>query len=74
MSHRPPPDTAHLRQINVLLEQGLALPEEQREAWLQALPPEHDALVPLLRMLLMRSGVETDTFMRTPVGALRPRR
>ncbi|MCW5656142.1 MAG: hypothetical protein KIT60_00440 [Burkholderiaceae bacterium] len=61
------PDTAYLRQVNTLLEQGLALPEAEREAWLQALPDEHRPLAPLLRTLLIRAEVETDTFMRMPV-------
>jgi len=53
--------------MNTLLEQALELPEDEREAWLQALPGEHGALVPLLRAMLMRASVETDTFMRKPV-------
>jgi len=67
MSQRPAPDTAHLTRMNTLLEQALELPEEEREAWLQALPAEHRTLVPLLRAMLMRAAVETDTFMRKPV-------
>jgi eukaryotic-like serine/threonine-protein kinase len=63
-----PHDTADLRRINMLLEQGLALPEGECEAWLQALPQEHRALMPVLRALLLRAEVETDTFMRKPVG------
>ena len=74
MAPRTPPDTAHLRHMNALLEQALALPESQREAWLQGLPAEHRALVPLLRTLLLRAEVETDTFMRKPVSPLGPRR
>jgi hypothetical protein len=68
MKPRPLPDTAHLRRVNTLLEQALALSESEREAWLQGLAPEHRALAPLLRALLMRAEVETDTFMRKPVG------
>ncbi len=68
MKPRPLPDTAHLRHVNTLLEQALALSEAEREAWLQALAPEHLMLAPLLRALLMRAEVETDTFMRKPVG------
>jgi tetratricopeptide (TPR) repeat protein len=67
MSHRPAPDTTHLQQMNTLLEQALELPESEREAWLQALPEEHRRLVPLLRAMLVRASVETDTFMRKPV-------
>jgi len=54
--------------MNTLLEQALELPESEREAWLRALPDEHRAMAPLLRALLMRASVETDTFMRKPVG------
>src|SRR6185503_17585716 len=68
MSQRSASDTAHLQHMNTLLEQALELPESEREAWLQALPDEHRALAPLLRALLMRASVETDTFMRKPVG------
>jgi hypothetical protein len=67
MKPRPLPDTAHLRRINTLLEQALLLSEAEREAWLRALPEEQRALTPLLRALLMRAEVETDTFMRKPV-------
>jgi hypothetical protein len=56
-----------LRRVNTLLEQALMLSESEREAWLQGLAPEHRALAPLLRALLMRAEVETDTFMRKPV-------
>jgi hypothetical protein len=68
MKPRPLPDTAHLRRINTLLEQALMLSESEREAWLQALAPENRTLAPLLRALLVRAEVETDTFMRKPVG------
>jgi hypothetical protein len=68
MTPHTPLDTVHLRHLNTLLEQALALPEVEREVWLQALPDEHRALEPLLRALLIRAEVETDTFMRQPVG------
>jgi hypothetical protein len=68
MNQRPAPDTRHLQQLNALLEEGLALPEAAREAWLQSLPEEQRALQPVLRALLIRAEVETDTFMRQPVG------
>jgi hypothetical protein len=71
MSQRSP-DTARLQQMNTLLEAGLALPEAEREAWLRGLPAEHAALVPLLRTLLQRASVETDDFMRKPIGLLPP--
>lgn len=61
------PDTAHLQQVNTLLQQALALPPHAREAWLDALPAEARALVPALRALLARAGVETDDFLRRPL-------
>ena len=70
MSQQRLPDTARLQQINTLLEAGLALPEDERDAWLRALPVEHAALAPLLRTLLQRAAVETDDFMRRPIGVL----
>ena len=67
MSKHQLPDTEQLRHMNALLETGLALPEEVREAWLQALPPPHRALLPSLRVLLQRASEETDRFMRRSV-------
>ncbi|MCW5656143.1 MAG: protein kinase [Burkholderiaceae bacterium] len=69
MPPRATPDTQHLQQLNTLLEVGLALPEGEREAWLQALPEGQHALVPLLRAMLRRAAVETDAFMRAPAAA-----
>jgi tetratricopeptide (TPR) repeat protein len=71
MSKRQMRDTAQLQQMNVLLEVALELPEDEREAWLQALPPPHRALTPSLRVLLQRASEETDGFMRRSVGWLR---
>ena len=68
MTSRSPPDTHQLQQMNSLLQAALDLPETQRDAWLQALPPEHRALKPLLQAMLKRASVETDDFMRQPVG------
>jgi serine/threonine-protein kinase len=70
MSSRIGSDTHQLQHVNTLLESALALPEDEREAWLQALPTEHRALVPLLRAMLKRAAVETDDFMRRPIGLL----
>ena len=61
-------DTQHLQQLNTLLQVGLALPQAEREAWLQSLPEAQHALVPLLRAMLRRSSVETDSFMRAPAS------
>jgi serine/threonine-protein kinase len=64
----PAPDPDHLRKVNALLEAALALPDDERATWLRTLPPEHQSLVPLLTAMLSRAGVETDGFMREPVG------
>ncbi len=71
MSKRQMPDTGQLQHMNVLLEAALELPEDEREAWLDALPPQHRALTPSLRVLLQRATEETDGFMRRSVGWLR---
>ena len=68
MRSRATPDTQHLQQLNTLLEVGLALPEADREGWLQGLPEAQRGLVPLLRAMLRRSSVETDEFMQAPAG------
>jgi serine/threonine-protein kinase len=58
----------HLRRLNTLLEQALALPENERERWLRTLPLEQQVFAPLLTSMLARASVETDTFMRAPVN------
>jgi hypothetical protein len=58
--------------INALLREALGLPNEQREPWLERIPPEHRDLLPLLRSMLARAAVESDAFMRRPVDALWP--
>ena len=68
MNPRSGPDTHQLQQVNTLLQAALELPESEREAWLQALSESHRALAPLLRSMLRRASVETDDFMRHPVG------
>ena len=68
MNASPLPDPERLRKVNTLLEVALALDEAERMPWLRSLPAEHQALVPLLTSLLNRASVETDTFMREPVG------
>ncbi len=67
--NRTAPDPERLRSLNALLEVGLSLPQDQRPAWLQALPPEQQSFVPLLQALLARAVVETDDFMRQPAAA-----
>ena len=68
MSPASPPDPERLRSVNALLEMALALDGQERNHWLNNLPPEHQALAPLLKTLLARGSVETDNFMRAPVG------
>jgi len=59
-------DTVRLQQMNLLLRAALALPPQEREAWLQRLPAEHAALVPLLRTMLQRAQADDDAFMQRP--------
>jgi eukaryotic-like serine/threonine-protein kinase len=61
-------DPERLRRVNALLEVVLSLAESDRGAWLKALPVEHQGFVPQLKALLSRAAVETDNFMRRPVG------
>ncbi len=63
-----PPDAERLRRLNALLEVALALPNDERAAWLRSLPPEQHDVVPLLHKLLQRAAVETDTFLRRPLA------
>lgn len=60
-------DAARLQQLNTLLEQGLALPAEQRADWLAALPADLQPLRPTLAALLDRAVEETDDFLQQPV-------
>ncbi|MBS0435407.1 MAG: protein kinase [Proteobacteria bacterium] len=53
--------------MNTLLEQALALPAGELDAWLAALPTDQQADVPLLRSMLARASVESDSFMRRPL-------
>jgi serine/threonine-protein kinase len=62
-------DHRHWQRINELLGIALDLPREDRDAWLQALPPEDAALGPQLREMLARSGMQSDAFLGRPVAA-----
>lgn len=62
-------DPEHLRRLNALLEEALALPAPQRAQWLAARPAAEADFVPELGRLLARAAVETDTFMRRPAAA-----
>lgn len=66
---KPPQDPGELRRLNALLEAALALPPEQRNAWLQGLPEADRDLLPLLRQLLQRAGTDAgDDFLREPLA------
>ena len=65
----PPIDTEYWKRIDALLEHALALPREERQRWLDALDPEHQATKPLLAEMLARADVETGAFMGKPVAA-----
>jgi eukaryotic-like serine/threonine-protein kinase len=68
MDDKPAIDAQRLRDINQLLEAALALPASARPAWLQALPAQHQHLVPALTALLARAESDTDSFMRQPLA------
>lgn len=66
----PPLSADRLRSLNDLLATALGLAPAERAPWLARLPAEHGALAPLLGSLLERAGVESDSFMRRPAGAV----
>jgi serine/threonine-protein kinase len=47
---------SHAATLNDLLTRALALPAEQRAAWIETLDPELDSIKPRLRAILARSG------------------
>ena len=49
-------DPERLRWVSALLEEVLELPENERSAWLQGLPPEQQVFVPQLSALLGRAA------------------
>src|SRR5690349_16291994 len=53
--------------ICALLDDALALPVDQRDAWLARLSPQDAPIKPTLAELLARACQETDDFMRKPV-------
>jgi serine/threonine-protein kinase len=67
----PPPisDPQRLRRLNALLEEALALPADERAAWLAGRADDDRPFVPELARLLARAAIETDTFMRRPAAA-----
>jgi hypothetical protein len=53
---------ADIAVVSQLLDQALALPIEEREVWLTALPAEHDRHRETLRgMLAQEAGLEVDS-------------
>lgn len=57
-------DARSWAELDRLLDTALSLPPAERLAWLDTLPPEHAALEPRLRSLLMRSAqIETSDFL-----------
>jgi eukaryotic-like serine/threonine-protein kinase len=67
MSGPPGNETDRLQRLNALLAAALALPEDQRQAWLRSLPPAEQSFVPMLHSMLSRASVETDTFLQRPI-------
>jgi eukaryotic-like serine/threonine-protein kinase len=65
---QPNPDPGHLKKVNALLEVALALPDNERQSWLDALPPDQQPLAPVLRALLARAGHSADTFLQSPIN------
>jgi len=63
-------DVPRWRRVNSLLQQGLALPQAQREIWLTRIADEQADLMPLIRALLTRATAESDAFMARPVDSL----
>src|SRR5262252_9289199 len=52
--------------LSRLLDEVLALPVAEREAWLDTLPPSSGDLGPMLREILSREAAgETDAFLNT---------
>jgi len=65
-------DPAKWRLIDKLLQEALALPQDERPQWLDRLAgrePDTE-VVKLLRTLLARSSVETDEFMSRPAASI----
>jgi serine/threonine-protein kinase len=69
MTDRSATDPERLRRLYALIDHALDVPEAERDAWLESLDESARPLVPRLRELLARSGVETDAFMRRPAAA-----
>jgi eukaryotic-like serine/threonine-protein kinase len=66
-------DLPRWRRINALLQEALALPQDQHEEWLAQQAGQQSDVLPTLRALLSRHAVETDDFMSRPVSSLWPK-
>jgi eukaryotic-like serine/threonine-protein kinase len=66
-------DLPRWRRINALLEEALALPQNEHDAWLAKLSGQQADVAPTLRALLARHAVETGTFMSRPATAMWPK-
>jgi tetratricopeptide (TPR) repeat protein len=73
MTSSPIADLPRWRRVNSLLQEALALPQEQHDAWLAQLSGEDSEVLPLLKTLLARHAIETDAFMSRPVTAYLPK-
>lgn len=67
MTTKPQLDPDQLQQLYALLDEGLSLPETERESWLRSLPRDQQPLVPRLSAMLAHAALETDTFLRRPL-------
>src|SRR6201996_7620430 len=63
-------DLPRWRRINTLLQEALELPPDQRDAWLEVLAAQQGDVQPVLRAMLSKLSVETDTFMHRSVASL----
>src|SRR6516162_1661926 len=63
-------DVPRVQRVNRLLQQGLALPQAEREIWLTRIADEQADLMPLIRALLTRATTESDAFMARPVDSV----
>jgi serine/threonine protein kinase/tetratricopeptide (TPR) repeat protein len=66
-------DPPRWRRINALLQEALTLPQDQHDGWLDQLAGQQSDVLPMLRVLLARHAVETDSFMSRPVAGLWPK-
>lgn len=60
-------DKARWQQLSGLLDEALALPPEERAAWLAQLPPQHAELIPSLKRMLAKESQGDNEFLARPV-------